>query len=356
MIELPAGADVGVFLASNGKLTQKPALEKPITFGELVARYLIARPSTPKEANTCYTEDIHLAHLQRILTPDLPVLVISAETLQGYLDKRAKESGRHGRPLSHTTLKKEIATFASVWNRWALPQGLVAIPAPTKGLLYRKSKAKPPFQTWDQISRQVARGGMSQADEQDLWDTLFLDPDQIVELLSFVKASCPEHIAVMFAFAAYTGTRRSEMLRARVDDFDFEANTIVIREKKRDRSREFTFRVVPLAPQLREALQSWFGRHPGGQVAICERPNVELTTNIAAKAFRAAVDGSKWEVLLGWHILRHSFASICAMRGVDQRFVDRWLGHQTEEMRLRYQHLFPDQQQAAMRSVFTKPS
>jgi integrase len=28
----------------------------------------------------------------------------------------------------------------------------------------------------------------------------------------------------MFAFAAYTGARRSEILRSQVDDFDFEGN------------------------------------------------------------------------------------------------------------------------------------
>ena len=42
-----------------------------------------------------------------------------------------------------------------------------------------------------------------------------------------------------------------------------------------------------------------------------------------------AVDGSKWQVLLGWHVLRHSFASNCAAKGVDQRLIDEWMGHQT---------------------------
>jgi hypothetical protein len=40
------------------------------------------------------------------------------------------------------------------------------------------------------------------------------------------------------------------------------------------------------------------------------------------------------------------------LKGVDQRIVDRWMGHATEAMRHRYSHLFPDQQLAAMRSVF----
>jgi hypothetical protein len=37
---------------------------------------------------------------------------------------------------------------------------------------------------------------------------------------------------------------------------------------------------------------------------------------------------------------------------VDQRLINAWVGHQTEEMVRRYRHLIPDQQQAAIRSVF----
>ena len=37
---------------------------------------------------------------------------------------------------------------------------------------------------------------------------------------------------------------------------------------------------------------------------------------------------------------------------IDQRIIDEWTGHQTEEMRKRYRHLFPHQQQTAIRLVF----
>ena len=71
-----------------------------------------------------------------------------------------------------------------------------------------------------------------------------------------------------------------------------------------------------------------------------------------AKAFRTAVEESPWRVVQGYHVLRHSFASNCALKGVDQRIIDAWMGHQTEAMRRRYRHLFPEQQQEAIRSVF----
>jgi hypothetical protein len=33
----------------------------------------------------------------------------------------------------------------------------------------------------------------------------------------------------------------------------------------------------------------------------------------------------------GWHLLRHSFPSNLAVKGVDQPLIDAWMGHQTEE-------------------------
>jgi hypothetical protein len=85
------------------------------------------------------------------------------------VDERSKETGQKGRPVSHTTIQKEIGTLASLWNKWALPQRLVAGPAPTRGLIYSKAKGKPPFATWKQITRQIARGGLTEDQEAELW-------------------------------------------------------------------------------------------------------------------------------------------------------------------------------------------
>jgi hypothetical protein len=37
---------------------------------------------------------------------------------------------------------------------------------------------------------------------------------------------------------------------------------------------------------------------------------------------------------------------------VDQRIIDDMVGHQTDEQRRRYRHLYPDVKQDAIRSVF----
>jgi integrase len=115
---------------------------------------------------------------------------------------------------------------------------------------------------------------------------------------------------------------------------------VTIKEKKKDRSKEMTFRTVPMTPKLRQTMSEWFAEHPGRQLTVCQRGDLPLTVQRTGQNFRRVLEGSKWVKLPGWYIFRHSFASNCAAKGIDQRLIDGWMGHQTEEMRRRYRHLF----------------
>ena len=70
------------------------------------------------------------------------------------------------------------------------------------------------------------------------------------------------------------------------------------------------------------------------------------------KAFRRVVQDSKWAMVRGFHTFRHSFVSVLAAAGVDQRLIDEMTGHQTEEMRQRYRHLTPQLKRAALMLAF----
>jgi integrase len=166
----------------------------------------------------------------------------------------------------------------------------------------------------------------------------------------------------MFCFAAHTGARRSELLRARINDVDLEAATVCIHERKRAKGKR-TSRRVALTPFLAGVLKEWLEIHPGGQFLFCHELFVlhsktkrtgygPLTRKEASDHFKRTLAGSKWDKVRGWHVFRHSFVSNCAAKNIDQRIIDEWTGHQTEEMRRRYRHLFPHQQQTAIRQVF----
>lgn len=350
-INLPPGADLPQFLLSDGRVQSKPVYER-LTLGELFESYEKNFPAGAKEENTRRMERIHQRHLLKHFGSTYSIDRVTRQALQGYIQARSTEKGRHGQSLSHVTIKKELSTLAAIWNRYAVTVGLVKSELSIKGFIFSKRRPKPRFQTRQQIERQIQRGGLDTHEIETLWECLFLTLSEIQELLSFVETRTTTAEFLMFCLAAQTGARRSEMLRIHIDDIDFELGRITFREKKRDRSHELTFRSVPLAPFLAAQLRNWVAKHPGGQHLICDELGRQLSLGQAARAFRSAVDGSKWEVLLGWHVLRHSFASNCAAKGIDQRIIDEWMGHQTDEMRRRYRHLIPNDERLAIQSVF----
>ncbi len=94
----------------------------------------------------------------------------------------------------------------------------------------------------------------------------------------------------------------------------------------------------------------------GRKATVHERTDlpetVALTEDVATYYFKKALPGSKWEVVRGFHVFRHSFASNLARENVSRDVIDGYMGHQTEEMRKRYRHLFPQEGENAIQKVF----
>ncbi len=360
-LEMPIDADPALFILSDGKVSTKPIIERKRTLGELLDLYQTELIEGVKEATTRATEDIHIDHLKRILKTSRIAQSMTTADLQQYVRRRLREKYQ-GSPIRPTTARKEVATFRAIWN-WCKRNGYVTGDSPTTDLEYPKEDQPPPFMTWEEIERTVERGGLKTQEIAELWECLYLSTGQINQLLNHVnQVARHPFIHPMFVFVAHTGARRSELLRFEIDDFDFDGGTVQIREKKRSRKSSLTFRRVPLTPLLRSVMRQWFSNHPGGRRTLsqlsgrCQRQRTfvpkPVTVNEATNHFKRTLRSSEWERVRGFHVFRHSFASNAASRGVDQRMIDEWLGHQTEAMRLRYRHLFPNSQQEALSSIF----
>lgn len=363
-LELPEGADIGVFLMSDGKIANKvepQAKPRPVTFAELRERYVEVHSNGTLEKSSLETVKMHLRHFERSLGSGFVVATLSLSRLQDHVQRRSAKKGHFGKPLSPATIRKEISSLRAVWN-WGAMMKLVHGPFPNRGLRFPKGCEKPPFQTWQEIERKMALG-VGAVEKKELWDSLYLTLAEIEELLAHVKQVAGQpFVWPMFCFAAYTGARRSEMMRLRWTDVDFQTETVTLHEKKRSKDR-VTSRRVPLSPRLLRVLLDWQAVHPGGQFVFCHEllvphskskrtETAPITRNEAHHFFEHTLSGGKWRVLRGWHVFRHSFVSNCASRGLDQRMIDEWVGHQTDEMRKRYRHLHPNSQHEALRSVF----
>jgi integrase len=374
-LAIPENADIVTFLLSDGRADVRPVVADAVTLKSLFDAYFTGIPEGSLEQSTIAGMKIHRNHLERHFGPSFAIRSASIEQLQGYVASRK---------VSGATSKKEIVTLRTVWN-WGVAAKLVQGPFPGRGLKYPKTNEKPPFMPFDEVS-ELTHGDDANADE--LWESVYLTVADIQALLKDVANAHLPFVYPMFCFAAHTGARRSEILRARLSDVDLKNGWVTLHERKKAHDQKTTRR-VPISAALHSVLSDWIAKHPGGQALFCHstvvarskkrslstghrskrRPKTvkgrnakvrarllpplgALTKDEAHNHFKKALAGTKWEKLKGWHVMRHSFISALAAKGVDQRIIDDFVGHCTEQQRRRYRHLIPSVTKEAIASVF----
>ena len=363
---IPADADIPTFLISDGKLSsEKQVANQHLALGKLYEHYEQHLPADSISPGTLRICKIHMSHVKRLIGDRRELRMIQRDDLQQYINERSIEIGKRGRPVSPTTIKKELSSLRTLW-RWAYESELVNISIPDKGLRYPRDRQKFPFSTWDQIETRIRRGIPAGQTEPDLWDSLYLNTDELDELLHTVKVRAAyDFLYPMCFMAAHTGARRSELCRSMREDIDFSSGLVLIRERKRQKGRE-TFRHVPMSSRLRSVFEEWTiacgalssytfpTEHHVNRVRNNNRRenSDSVSPDEASDQLGKTLRGTRWEKIRGWHIFRHSFISNCASLCVDQRMIDSWVGHQTEEMRRRYRHLFPNEQTIQLEKVF----
>ncbi len=245
---------------------------------------------------------------------------------------RSRHPGQKGRLLSPATIKKELVTLRIAWI-FAVDAKLVEGNFPSKVLRYAKTEEKPCFQTFAEIERQIAAGGLTSAQIDDLWDSLFLTLDEIERFLAEVKGCAHQpFIFPMIAFAAHTGARRGEVIRALHGDVDLQAGMITIRERKR-RKRQRSTRSVPISAPLAKVITEWLTIRPMDRfcsaltrLAASNSHHPPRDRILKTRYARQISNTSK----VGMYFGTRSFRT-ASPRELDQRIIDEWVGHTQEE-------------------------
>ena len=147
----------------------------------------------------------------------------------------------------------------------------------------------------------------------------------------------------MVLVALRTGLRQGELLGLQWADVDLVAGRLTVR-RSRSRGHATTpksgkARDIPLSPSVVAALKAQ--RHLRGDYVWCDEAGRPLPSGSCKHPlYRAARRAGLRRV--GWHVLRHTFASHLAMRGVTLITIRDLLGHATMTMTLRYAHLSPE--------------
>ena len=165
----------------------------------------------------------------------------------------------------------------------------------------------------------------------------FLDEKEEVGFRAMLRELCPEREPEL-DLALYTGMRRGEQYGLHWIDVDWERRLLTIL-----RSKNGAIRHLPLNATALRALLELHSRN-GHSDFVCsgaKSPRHWFEPTVKA----AGLDD------FTWHCLRHTFASRLVMAGVDIRTVAELLGHKTLAMTMRYAHLAPDHQRAAVEKL-----
>ena len=172
-----------------------------------------------------------------------------------------------------------------------------------------------------------------------------------IQWLSYVQAkllieSCAEDFAQIVKAALLTGARWGELRSVRVRDYDSRSGTLLIAESKSDHSRR-----VPLSDEGREAFEAWAADRDAAQLLFRRTDGRAWGEQDQKRPMLAACKTAGIEPPVGFHALRHSYASVLAQEGVSLAVIAEALGHtDTRMVSKHYGHLAPSHVADAIRA------
>lgn len=158
--------------------------------------------------------------------------------------------------------------------------------------------------------------------------------------------------AAMIVVGLKTGLRQGELLGLQWGDLDLKKGLLrVKRTVYRGRigpPKGGKWRDVDLGDDVIRVLK--VHRHLRGEYVFSTMDGKRLTEGKCRKPLERICKRARLRHI-GWHVLRHTFASHLAMNGVPLRTIQKLLGHSTIQMTERYAHLMPEATRDAVKTL-----
>ncbi|MCQ4088454.1 tyrosine-type recombinase/integrase [Saccharibacillus sp. JS10] len=180
------------------------------------------------------------------------------------------------------------------------------------------------------LKRSNTNGYVRPKKESKLPDVLSLG--EVARLLKSVNNL--KHRA-MLVITYTSGLRVGEVVRLRPEDCDWERNVVKVRQGKGRKDRQ-----TLLSETASAVLKPYMEQEkPEGWLFPGQREGRHLTERSAQKVFEKALLQSGITKEVSIHSLRHSFATHLLENGIDLRYIQELLGHQSVRTTERYTHV-----------------
>jgi integrase len=171
----------------------------------------------------------------------------------------------------------------------------------------------------------------------------------VTEAKRLVNCSDPD-LRKLVRGALLTGARYGELTALRVEDYD-DAGSIYIRDSKSGKPRH-----IPLNDEGQGFLEEVTAGRPGSATLFVRDDGSAWGKNHQARQLKEATTKAKLEGV-SFHILRHTYGSFLAAKGVPLQVIAAALGHaDTRTTEKHYAHLQPDHIANAIRDNLPKLS
>jgi integrase len=187
-----------------------------------------------------------------------------------------------------------------------------------------------------------------------------LTPVEFEELCKGAAACGKNSVQVLdyLRLLAYSGARRDEALALKWDDVDFERKFLRIGSD--GLAKNSKLRYVDFNSELEAHLKDMAARRAPDSEWLFPSPQrgkTDKPTKTFRESFLLAREKAKLGCV-GFHDLRHYFASMAVMSGIDFKTIAEWLGHQDGGMLVGrvYGHLLPEHRQRMAERLVFAPS
>ena len=169
--------------------------------------------------------------------------------------------------------------------------------------------------------------------EADAAVVRYLSADECRRIVS----ACPSDFRALVQGALATGCRYGELTRLSVADFNLEAATVSVRLSKAGKVRH-----VALAQEGRTLFASLTAGRAGRELVFLRADGRQWGPSHQQRPLTEASRIAAVEPAAAFHVLRHTYSSSLAMKGVPMGVIAAHLGHSDTRMTEKhYAHLAP---------------